>query len=135
MNPLTPRGFLMVGGVVLVALGILGMFLLGPTPGQSMLGEFFWLDDVENYAHLILGVVALGAYYLLKDENLTKWLVILVGVIALLATVLGFMNSGSPVPNLGVTHMEEVSDNVLHLVVAVWAFYAGFVGSKSSTAV
>ena len=42
----------MVGGVVLVALGVLGMFLLGPTPQQSLLGEFFWLDDVENYAQL-----------------------------------------------------------------------------------
>ena len=132
MNPLTPRGFLMVGGVVLVALGVLGMFLLGPTPGQSLLGEFFWLDDVENYAHLILGIVALAAYYLLKDESLAKWLIALVGVIALVATVLGFMNSGAPVPNLGVTHMEEISDNVLHLVVAIWAFYAAFVGGKKT---
>ena len=135
MNPLSPRGFLMVGGVVLVALGVLGMFLLGPTPQQSLLGEFFWLDDVENYAHLLFGVVALGAYYLLKDENLTKWLVVLVGVVALVVAVLGFMNSSMPVPNLGVTHMEGVSDNILHLVVAVWAFYSAFVGGKNSTAV
>lgn len=133
MNPLAPRGFLLVGGIILVALGVLGMFLLGPTPGQSMVGEFFWLDDVENYAHLILGVVALGAYYLLKDEMLTKWLVILVGVVALLATILGFMNSGGPVPNLGVTNLEAVSDNILHLVVTVWALYAGFVGGKSTS--
>lgn len=132
---MNPRQFLLLGGIVLVALGVLGMFLLGPTPGQSLLGEFFWLDDVENYAHLILGIVALGAYYLLKDENLTKWLVALVGVVALVASVLGFMNSGAPVPNLGVTHMEGISDNVLHLVVAVWAFYAAFVGGKKMTAV
>ena len=117
-----------------MALGVLGMFLLGLTPGQSMLGNFFWLDDVENYAHLILGIVALGAYYLLKDENLTKWLVVLVGVVALLATILGFLNASNPVPNLGVTNLESVSDNILHLVVAVWAFYAAFVGSKSSSA-
>lgn len=131
---MNPKQFLLLGGIVLVVLGISGMFLLGPTAGQSLSGEFFWLDDVENYAHLILGVVALGAYYLLKDDNLAKWLVVLVGVIALVATVLGFMNSSAPVPNLGVTHMEGISDNVLHLVVAVWAFYAGFVGGKKPAA-
>ena len=135
MNPFTPRCFLLVGGIVLVALGILGMFILGPTPAQSLLGEFFWLDDVENYAHLLLGIVAPGAYYLLKDENLTKWLVALVGVIALVATILGFMNSANEVPNLGVTNLEAVSDNILHLVVTVWAFYASFVGGKRTTAV
>ena len=134
MRKLNPRQFLLLGGIILVALGVLGMFSLGSTPGQSMLGNFFWLDDVENYAHLILGIVALGAYYLLKDENLTKWLVVLVGVVALLATILGFMNASNPVPNLGVTNLESVSDNILHLVVAVWAFYAAFVGSKSSSA-
>ena len=132
---MNPRQFLLLGGIVLVALGVLGMFILGPTPQQSLLGEFFWLDDVENYAHLILGIVALGAYYLLKDEMLTKWLVIIVGVVALLATVLGFMNSGNGVPNLGITNLEAVSDNILHLVVTVWAFYAAFVGGKKTTAV
>ena len=132
---MNPRQFLLLGGIVLVALGVLGMFLLGPTPGQSLMGEFFWLDDVENYAHLILGIVALGAYYLLKDATLVKWLVALVGLIALVVSVLGFMNSGAAVPNLGVTHMEGISDNVLHLSVAVWAFYAAFVGGKRTTAV
>lgn len=115
----------------MVALGVLGMFLLGPTPEQSLMGEFFWLDDTENYAHLILGIVALATFYLLKDEHLAKWLVALVGMLALVVSVLGFMNSGSPVPNLGVTHMEEISDNILHLVVAVWAFYAAFIGGKA----
>ncbi len=120
---------------MLVALGVLGTFLLGPTPGTSLLGQFFWLDDVDNSAHLILGLVALAAYYLLKDEMRTKWLVILVGVIALLATILGFMNASNPVPNLGVTNLESVSDNILHLVVTVWAFSAAFMGGKKSTAV
>ncbi len=128
---MTPRQFLLLGGVVLVALGVLGMFLLGPTPEQSALGDSFWLDDVENWAHLVLGVVALGAYFMLKDPDLTRWLVILVGVVAAVVAVLGFVSSGADGPNLGVTNMENPSDNVLHLVVAVWALYAGFMGNKS----
>lgn len=125
------RQFLLVGGVVLLVLGVAGMTVLGPTPSASMLGDFFWLDATENYAHLLFGVVALAAYYLLKDANLTKWLVVLVGVVALVAALAGFMNSMQSVPLLGTTNLENPSDNVLHLVVAAWAFYAAFMGKRS----
>lgn len=127
---MNPRQFLLIGGTILVILGILGMFVLGPTPEQSLLKEGFFLTDFENYAHLIIGIVALGAYFLLADSDLTKWLVILVGLISLIAAIAGFLNSGNPVPNLGFTNLENPLDNILHLVVAVWALYAGFVGGR-----
>ena len=128
---MNPRQFLLLGGIILLVLGVGGMTFLGPTPEASALGEFNWLDGTENIAHLLLGVVALAAYYLLKDEKLTRYLVILVGVIAALATVVGFMSSGSPIPNAAVTNLE-MSDNILHLVVAVWAFYVSFAGGKGT---
>ena len=118
------RQFLMIGGVVLIALGVLGYVGLGPTPGDSALGEFFYLTPGENVAHLTLGVVALLAYYFLKDAQLTKWLVILVGIIAALAAVIGFMNADVPPLNVGVANLENPADNILHVVVAVWAFWA-----------
>lgn len=127
---MNPKQFLMLGGVVLVVLGLAGLTVLGPTPDASLLKDFFWLDSTENVAHLLFGVVALAAYYGLKDETLTKYLVALVGVVALLAALAGFMNSGALVPNVGITNLENPSDNILHLVVAVWAFYAAFMGSK-----
>ena len=123
-NLLTPRGFLLYGGIVLLVLGVGGMTFLGPTPEASALGDFNWLDGTENMAHLVLGIVALGAYYMLKDAAMTKYLVLLVGVVAALATVVGFINSGASVPNASITNLE-MSDNLLHLVVAVWAFVAG----------
>lgn len=125
----TPRGFLLYGGIILVALGVLGLFVLGPTPESSLLGEFFWLDGGENIVHLLLGVVALAAYYLLKDEQLTKWLVVVVGVVALVAVVAGFLNAANAIPNVGITNLENPSDNILHLVVAVWALWVGL-GSR-----
>ncbi|MBI2011276.1 DUF4383 domain-containing protein [Candidatus Daviesbacteria bacterium] len=132
---MTPKQFLLYGGIILVALGVLGTFVLGPTPENSMLGDFFWLDSTENWAHLILGAVALGAYYMLKDAAMIRYLVLLVGVVAALAAVFGFLNAGSSTPNLGVTNLENPSDNILHLVVAVWAFWAGMMGNKESTTV
>lgn len=128
---MNPKQFLLLGGIILILLGVLGYVGLGPTPEQSFLGSWFWLDSGENVAHLLLGVVALLAYYFLKDAELLKWLVALVGVVALVATVLGFMNLALDVPNLGVTNLENPSDNVLHLVVALWAFYAAFMGKAA----
>ena len=130
MNPLSSRGFLLLGGIILVVLGVSGLTVLGPTPEASLLGDFNWLDQGENVAHLLFGVVALGAYFMLKDAMLTKWLVALVGVVALVATVAGFLNGSAAVPNVGFTNLE-MSDNVLHLVVALWAFAAAFMGSKA----
>lgn len=124
-NPLTVDGFLLVGGIVLLALAAAGFTVLGPTPAASALGTFNWLDMTENYAHLLFGVVALGALFLLKDAMMKKYLVVLVGVVAALVTVVGFLNMAGAMPNVGVSNLE-LSDDVLHLVVAVWAFVAAF---------
>lgn len=139
MNPLNPKGFLMAGGVILVLVAVLGYLgLIGPTPEQSLFGSMWYFTDLENLVHLLFGIVALAAFYLLKDEMLTKWLVILVGVVAALAVVVGFMVGASPFPNVALAgipgNLENPMDIILHVVVAVWAFYAGLVGSKSKTA-
>ncbi len=126
LNLLTPRGFLLIGGTILVILGLAGMVFLGPTMEASLLGEFFWLDNTENIAHLVLGVVALGAYYFLKDDKMLKYLVGAVGVVGVVVAVLGFMNMGAAIPNVGVAHLENPSDNVLHLVVGAWALWVSF---------
>jgi hypothetical protein len=131
----TPRGFLMTGGVVLLVLGLIGFVILNGSPQQSLLGSFFWLDNSENFAHVALGVVALAALYVpgLNSalEPYYKWIVILVGVIALFFGVYGFLVAGATTPNtFGLTNLE-LGDNLLHLVVAAWAFLAAFWAPKS----
>ncbi len=125
----TPKGFLMSGGIVLLLLGLLGFVVLGPTAEKSALGSFFWLDNAENFAHLALGIVALAALYVPGLNSALapyyRWIVILVGLIALFFGVYGFIATG-PAPNtFGLTNLE-LSDNLLHLVVAAWAFAAAF---------
>lgn len=118
---LTPNGFLKVGGIVLVALGILGFVL----PGGSVLGELFYLDFAENVAHTVLGVVALIAAYILP-QGAQKGLVVIVGIVALVFAAWGFMVAGEPEPNwYGITNLENPLDNILHLVVGIWALWAG----------
>ena len=123
----TPRGFLMVGGVVLLVVGLLGFVIL-KDPTLS----FFWLDNSENYAHVGLGVIALAALYVPGLNSMLapyyRWIVILVGLIALFFGVYGFiLPAGSPAaPNtFGLANLE-LGDNLLHLVIAAWAFLAAF---------
>jgi hypothetical protein len=124
----TPRGFLISGGAVLLLLGIVGfvgIFTEKATP-------WFWLDSSENISHTFLGIVALAAVYVpgLNDalKPYYKWIVVLVGLIALFFGVYGFLvpagSSASP-NTFGLANLE-LADNVLHLVVAAWAFAAAY---------
>lgn len=113
------------GGLILLILGVLGF--VWPPP---QLYPTFYLDGAENWAHLILGLVALAAASWMTSEQSQKWLVALVGIIALYFGVWGFVVAGNPEPNYGVTNLETL-DNVVHLVVAVWALWAAFGNSRS----
>lgn len=123
----TQRGFLIVGGVVLLIIGALGFFIL-----KDSANSFFWLDSSENIAYIALGLVALAAVYVpgLNDALAPhyRWLVIVYGVIALFFGAYGFLlPQGSPAsPNaLGLANLE-LGDTVLNLVISAWAFLSAF---------
>jgi hypothetical protein len=124
-HPLTPRGFLQYGGIVLLLLGIVGY--LGIFSDKSVL-EF---DAGENVAHTFLGIVALAILYVpglnTAFAPYYKWIVAILGVVALFFGVYGFLNAGVAYPNtFGISNLESPLDNVLHLVVGVWALWAAF---------
>ncbi|MBI3742378.1 MAG: hypothetical protein HY257_11585 [Chloroflexi bacterium] len=128
-NPLSLKGFLTLGGVILLLLAVLGFV------GFSI-GETLWFDNAENVAHLVLGVVAVAAVYVLP-ENLLKPLVVVVGVVALFFGLYGFVlpagamaaaGKAATYNTFGVANLESPVDNVLHLVVGVWALYVAFMG-------
>lgn len=122
---MNPKQFLTIGGAILVLLGIvglLGVFNQTATP-------WFWLDTGENVAHLFLGAVALAAVFVPGLNSALapyyKPIVILVGIIALFFGVYGFVVAGAAAPNtFGLTNLESPADNLLHLIVGVWALAA-----------
>ena len=111
------KSFLKYGGIVLVLVAILGFVgILGPTADKSIFGATWWFDNVENWAHLVLGVVALLAYWLVPT-GIQKPLVVVVGLVALLfglySLFVGTMAFGA--------NLENPADTILHIVVGIWA--------------
>ena len=120
MSLISPRGFLKWGGIVLIVVGLLGMVgIIGPTAADSIFGDAWWFDDLENWPHLILGVVALAALYAVPS-SMHKNLVLLVGVVALFFAVWGFVVS----EDFYGAMLESPLDNLLHLVVGAWGVWA-----------
>jgi uncharacterized protein DUF4383 len=122
-----PKQFLLIGGIVLLVLGLAGFAGLFSDP--KAYGGFFWLDTSENVAHTVLGVVAIAASYVLKDAQAQKWLVVVVGVVALFFTIYGLAVGGDTTSGhntFGIANLESPADDILHLVVGVWALWAAF---------
>jgi hypothetical protein len=123
----TPKGFLTYGGAILLLLGIvgfLGVFSESAVPA-------FWLDSGENVAHTGLGIIALAIVFVpglnTMFEPYYRWIVILLGIVALFFAVYGFIVGGNASPNtFGLANLESPADDILHLVVGVWALYAAW---------
>ena len=124
----TPKGFLTYGGALLLLLGLIGFFALNSATSSPA----FWLDNGENFAHLGLGIIALAIVFVpglnTMFEPYYRWIVILLGIVALFFGIYGFVVAGdaSGVNTFGLANLESPADNILHLVVAAWALYAAW---------
>lgn len=117
---MNPKQFLVIGGIVLVVVGILGFIgVIGPTAEDSLFGATWWFDNAENWAHLVLGIVALIVAKL--PSTLHKPIVVIVGIVGLFFAVWNVFSEQFLGANL-----EMHADTVLHLVVGVWALYSAF---------
>jgi hypothetical protein len=131
----TPKGFLTYGGVILLLLGIIGF--LGVFTQSSF--PAFWLDTGENVAHTALGIIALAIVFIpglnTAFAPYYRWIVILLGIVALFFAVYGFAVGSSAEPNtFGISNLESPSDDILHLVVGLWALYAAWRAPATSMA-
>ncbi len=118
---MNPKQFLLAGGAVLLLVGILGAAgVIGPTADESIFGATWFFDYWENVVHTILGIVALIAAFVLPHK-LQKPLVVIVGVVALL---FGLYSAFVSSDFMGYAMLQQHADTVLHLGVAVWAFWA-----------
>ncbi|MBI1812854.1 hypothetical protein HY285_03285 [Candidatus Peregrinibacteria bacterium] len=121
---MNPKQFLQWGGAILLLLAVLGFL-------NVRFGDALWFDSAENYAHGVLGVVAL-VLAPLPLGDLKRWVVVLVGLVALYFGVAGFMVASNSAPNwYGITNLEFL-DNIVHLAVGVWALAAAFMSNPAT---
>ncbi len=119
MNYMNPKTFLTIGGIVLVIIGLAGFVgILGPTPDASIFGPTWYFTNGENWAHLIGGILALTVAYAIPPLQVS--ITIVVAAVTLLAGIWGFFLP-SEMPNFFGANLENPLDNILHLVVGVWA--------------
>ncbi len=120
---LSPTTVLRLGGAVLLLLGLIG--LTGVTNSIA----FFNLDSGENIAHIALGVVGLGAGFGTKNPELHRWLVAVIALTGLATGIYGFTLAAGDETHrnfFGLANLENPADNVLHVVVGIWAGAAAY---------
>jgi hypothetical protein len=101
-------------GIVLVLVGILG-FVMNPLLGV------FQVSLIHNVVHLLTGAVLLLGAFVDTGRN-ARLVNIILGVVYLLVTVLGFAATGLTNTLLGGTDAApaiNTADNVLHLLLGV----------------
>ena len=119
----TNQKLLLYSGIIFLALGILGNSILGPSVYSSILGDFFWLNQTENYAHLIVGLILLVSFFKLRNPLHIKLLIIFIGALSLLVSILGFLRVEFITPYIGQTWERNPSDSIMHLVLSFWIFW------------
>ena len=111
-------------GIVLTAVGILG-FVPGVTSASGLLLGIFQVDALHNIIHIATGLIAL---YVAKTGMHQMLYFKVFGVVYGIVTVAGFVQGSTVLGLIGV----NMADNVLHLLIAAIALYAGF-GMKGNS--
>jgi hypothetical protein len=115
------KQFLQLGGSLITTIAILGFTgLIGPTPEQSIFARTWWFDNNENWAHLIIGIVALISSFILKSDS-QKSLVLAIGVLALIVGIYGIFNN-----QLLGANLETPADDIFYITLGTWAIWTSF---------
>ncbi|MEY4747719.1 MAG: hypothetical protein RLZZ416_768 [Candidatus Parcubacteria bacterium] len=105
-------------GIVFLAVGVLG-HVPGITSNGMLLG-IFEIDGLHNVIHLLSGVAAIAAVY--TSAAYTRLYFKVFGIVYALVAVVGFLQGGTVLGLIAV----NMADNLLHLVIAAVALWAGF---------
>ena len=115
---MNPKYFLSAAGAVMIIVGILGLVggMIGPAPGDSLFGSFWYFNNVEIWAHLVVGILAVAIALFLSDK--AKRVASVIIGIALVG--IGTYSLFGNVDFLG-AHLEHPADTFFNLIFGVWA--------------
>mgnify|MGYP003394790607 CR=1 FL=1 len=115
-----------VFGIVFLVVGVLGFVPGVTTPDGHLLGVLE-VDMLHNIIHILSGVLAIGAAWAASGYARLYFQVF--GIVYALVTITGFFTGGS----IFGLFMVNMADNLLHLVIAAVALYAGFLLKESTS--
>lgn len=117
---MTPKKFLGLGGIVFIAIALLGMLhLLGPAANDSFFSSRWYFDNVENWTYLTIGIIAVLLAFT-APAAIHRGITSLIGIAALLLGLWAFF-----FPNASLaTHLQSPSDPILLLVIGLWALWS-----------
>lgn len=114
-----PCEFASAGGGVFIALAILGLLnVLGPTPTESILGNWWWLDTTEIIFSAILGGILLVASRARPSVErpvvmFTGWFLLVLAGFGLFRDEIFFMQ------------FERPLQIIFYFFMGIWALLAG----------
>lgn len=57
---MTFKKFLLIAGIGAILFGLAGFFgIIGPVPERSIFGHHWWVPNIENWNHLIFGLISI----------------------------------------------------------------------------
>jgi hypothetical protein len=107
--------------VLEVALGSNGLKIGGVTILQIQL--------IQNLVHWVVGLAVFGSFF--AGENAAKLVARIVGIVFVLVTLLGFAVEPLTGQLLGFPDALPMSYNVVHLLTAAAALFAGFAAQRA----
>lgn len=106
------RTYAKVVGIVIILIGVVGL-----VAGEAPLFGLVNIEIAEDVIHLLTGGVMAAAGFGVRDTNVVRTVVGVIGVLYLLVGVLGFVAPG--LFGLLPAHGYSVVDNLIHLVLGV----------------
>jgi hypothetical protein len=115
------RTYALIFGIAYIGVALLELIL-----GDLKVGDFVLLDrtTLQNIIHWAVGVVVLGSFF--AGEGAARTVARIVGIVFVAITIWGFVSPSSFGDFLGYGGDIPVFYNIVHLVTALVALFAGF---------
>lgn len=124
------QAYALVFGIAYIAVALLED-ILGAGGNSLAIGGYtiLMLAGIQNAIHWIVGVGVLGSFF--AGESAAKVVARVVGIVFVLVTVLGLVAEPLTGKLLGFSGSLPGSYNVVHLLTALAALFAGFAATRA----
>ncbi len=119
------RFYALVFGIAYIGVALLELILGDLSAGDTVILQ---RTTLQNLVHWAVGIVVLGSFF--AGENAARTVARIVGIVFVALTIWGFVAPDSLGDLLGYNGDIPMSYNIVHLLTAILALFAGFAGGR-----